>query len=101
MKESSYLINVGRGACVVLADLEKAMDAKRIAGAGLDVFEEEPLPISSPLWSDPNVIITPNIAADQDSLHVPERRTKILLENCKRFSKDEPLLNVMDKKNRF
>jgi phosphoglycerate dehydrogenase-like enzyme len=101
MKDTSYLINMGRGACVVLKDLEKALDAKKIEGAGLDVFEEEPLPRTSPLWSNPNVIITPHIAADQDSLHVPERRTKILLENCKRFSRDEELLNVMDKKNRF
>jgi len=101
MKETSYLINVGRGACVVLEDLVKALEAKTLAGAGLDVFEEEPLPQSSPLWSNPNVIITPHIAADQNSYHVPERRTKILLENCKRFSRGEDLLNVMDKKNRF
>jgi phosphoglycerate dehydrogenase-like enzyme len=101
MKETSYLINVGRGTCVVLDDLTKALEAKKIAGAGLDVFEEEPLPPSSPLWSDPNVMITPHIAANQDSLHVPERRTRILLENCRRFSRGEELLNVMDKKNRF
>ncbi len=101
MKETSYLINVGRGTCVVLDDLTKALEAKKIAGAGLDVFEEEPLPPSSPLWSNPNVMITPHIAANQDSLHVPERRTRILLENCRRFSRSEELLNVMDKKNRF
>jgi phosphoglycerate dehydrogenase-like enzyme len=101
MKGSSYLINVGRGACVVLNDLVEALETKKIAGAGLDVFEEEPLPTNSKLWSNPDVIITPHIAADQDSLHVPERRTRILLENCKRFSRGEELLNVMDKKNRF
>jgi len=101
MKETSYLINVGRGACVVLDDLEEALEAKKIAGAGLDVFEEEPLPSNSPLWSNHDVMITPHVAADQDSLHVPERRTRILLENCKRFSRGEELLNVMDKKNWF
>ena len=101
MKETSFLINVGRGTCVVLDDLIEALEAKKIAGAGLDVFEEEPLPPNSPLWSNPNVMITPHIAADQDSFHVPERRTRILLENCKRFSRGEELLNVMDKINRF
>lgn len=99
MKQTAYLINVGRGAIVVIEDLVKALEEKRIAGAGLDVFEEEPLPRSSPLWSNPNVIITPHVAADQNSPHVPERRTRILLENCKRFSRDEELLNVMDKNN--
>ena len=99
MKETSYLINVGRGAVVVLNDLVEALEKKQIAGAGLDVFEEEPLPPSSPLWSNPNVIITPHVAADQNSLHVPERRTRLLLENCQRFSRGEELLNVMDKKN--
>lgn len=101
MKETSFLINVGRGACVVLDDLVEALEKKIIAGAGLDVFEEEPLPSSNPLWSNPNVIITPHMAANQDSLHIPERRTKILLENCRRFSRGEELLNVMDKKNWF
>ena len=101
MKETCYLINVGRGACIVLDDLEKALERKKIAGAGLDVFEEEPLPPTSPLWSNPDVMITPHVAANQDSLHVPERRTRVLLENCKRFSRGEELLNVMDKKNWF
>lgn len=101
MKQTSYLINVGRGACVVLNDLVEALEKKRIAGAGLDVFEEEPLPRTSKLWSNPNVIITPHVAADQNSPHIPERRTKILLENCKRFSRGEVLVNVMDKKNWF
>jgi phosphoglycerate dehydrogenase-like enzyme len=101
MKETAYLINVGRGACVVLDDLVEALKGKKLAGAGLDVFEEEPLPRTSPLWSHPDVLITPHVAANQDSLHVPERRRRILLENCRRFARDEELLNVMDKKNWF
>lgn len=101
MKDSSFLINVGRGACVVLDDLVNALERGKIAGAGLDVFEEEPLPRGSRLWSNPNVIITPHVAANQDSLHVPERRTRLLLENCRRFSRGEELLNIMDKNNWF
>ncbi len=101
MKETAYLVNVGRGAVVVLNDLVEALEGRKLAGAGLDVFEEEPLPPNSRLWSNPNVIITPHVAANPDSPHVPEQRTRILLENCRRFSRGEELLNVMDKKNWF
>lgn len=101
MKQDSFLINVGRGRCVVTDDLVEALKGKRLAGAALDVFEQEPLPSASPLWSMPNVLITPHVAANTESYHVPERRTKILVENCKRFERGESLLNVVDKSQRF
>ena len=63
MKPTAYFINIGRGAIVVLADLVAALQAGRIAGAALDVFETEPLPVDSPLWAMPNAIITPHVAA--------------------------------------
>src|SRR5262249_48035520 len=63
MKKMAYLINVGRGVIVDLADLTAALQAGEIAGAGLDVFEIEPLPVGHPLWSMDNVIITPHTAA--------------------------------------
>jgi phosphoglycerate dehydrogenase-like enzyme len=101
MKPSGFLINVGRGRCVVTDDLVKALDDKKIAGAGLDVFELEPLPSTSPLWSMPNVIITPHMGAQPHSYRVPQRRTEILVENCRRFDRGEPLINVVDKEKRF
>jgi len=101
MKESAYLINVGRGVVVVLDDLVRALDSNKIAGAALDVFEREPLPTMSPLWSNPRVIITPHVAAPSDAPQVPERRTEILIENCRRFMKGEELVNVVDKKKWF
>jgi len=96
MKRSAYLINIGRGVIVDLADLTAALQAGEIAGAGLDVFETEPLPREHPLWQMANVIITPHCAAA--SLRVPERHEQTLLENLRRFVLGEPLLNVVDKR---
>jgi phosphoglycerate dehydrogenase-like enzyme len=95
MKRSAYLINVGRGVIVDLADLTAALQAGEIAGAGFDVFEIEPLPTGHPLWKMENVIITPHSAAA--SPRVPERHLATLLDNLRRFVKGEPLRNVVDK----
>jgi phosphoglycerate dehydrogenase-like enzyme len=96
MKRSAFLINVGRGVIVDLADLTAALQAGEIAGAGLDVFEIEPLPKEHPLWRMENVIITPHCAAV--SPRVPERHLQTLLENLRRFVAGQPLLNVVDKR---
>jgi phosphoglycerate dehydrogenase-like enzyme len=95
MKRSAYLINVGRGVIVDLADLTAALQAGKIAGAGLDVYEIEPLPREHPLWRMENVILTPHCAAA--SPRVPERHLQTLLENLRRFVAGQPLLNVVDK----
>jgi phosphoglycerate dehydrogenase-like enzyme len=95
MKKSAYLINVGRGVIVDLEALTAALQAGEIAGAGLDVFEVEPLPKGHPLWQMPNVIITPHCAAA--SPRVPERHLETLLDNLRRFVNKQPLRNVVDK----
>lgn len=99
MKRSAYLINIGRGVIVDLADLTAALQAGEIAGAGLDVFETEPLPAGHPLWSMENVIITPHTAAA--SPRVPERHLETLLDNLRRFASNQPLRNVVDKRAWF
>jgi phosphoglycerate dehydrogenase-like enzyme len=99
MKRSAYLINVGRGVIVDLADLTAALQAKEIAGAGLDVFEIEPLPVEHPLWRMDNVIITPHSAAA--SPRVAERHLETLLDNLRRFAGGQPLRNVVDKTQWF
>jgi phosphoglycerate dehydrogenase-like enzyme len=95
MRPTSYLINVGRGAIVVLDDLVDALRARRLAGAALDVFEVEPLPSDSALWDMPNVIITPHTAGY--STAIAGRHFELLRENVKRFVNNEPLLNVVTK----
>lgn len=99
MKKSAYLINIGRGVIVDLKALTVALQEKWIAGAGLDVFEIEPLPKEHPLWSMDNVIITPHVAGFAP--HTAARRHKVLLENLHRFMANQPLLNVVDKKRWF
>jgi phosphoglycerate dehydrogenase-like enzyme len=95
LRPSSYLINVGRGAIVVLDDLVNALYAGRLAGAALDVFEIEPLPADHPLWDFPNAIVTPHTAGY--SPVIAARHLATLVENVRRFAAGEPLNHVVDK----
>ena len=99
MRPSAYLINIGRGAIVDLQDLVAALRAGEIGGAGLDVFETEPLPSDHPLWTMPNVILTPHVAGA--SPRIAERHLAVLLENVGRFARGEPLTTVVDKPRWF
>lgn len=99
MQRNAFLINIGRGAIVVLDDLVAALNAGEIAGAALDVFETEPLPEGHPLWAMENVILTPHVAGF--SPRISERHLAVLLENVKRFARGEPLMNVVDKRRWF
>jgi len=99
MKNTAYLINIGRGAIVPLKDLRSALETGQIQGAALDVMESEPLGVDDPLWKHPNVIITPHVAAC--STRVAERHLDTLVENVKRFTNHKPLLNVVDKSRWF
>ena len=99
MKPTSYLINIGRGGTVNEADLIHALQEGQIAGAGLDVFEEEPLPEDSPLWEMDNVILTAHYSGDTP--HYDERALEILLENLRRYSRGEALTHVVDKERGY
>ncbi len=96
MKPTAFFINIGRGMTTKLDDLTDALQRGEIAGCGLDVFEIEPLPSDHPLWTLPNVLLTPHIAV-KDAENLPERRYRFLLENARRFAAGEPLRNVVDK----
>ncbi|MBN1383026.1 MAG: D-2-hydroxyacid dehydrogenase [Deltaproteobacteria bacterium] len=96
MKKSAYIINIARGAVIREQDLIKALQEGRIAGAGLDVFETEPLPEDSPLWDMKNVIITGHYAGFTPFYF--DRVIDIFLENLRRYQENEPLMNVVDKK---
>lgn len=96
MKPSAYFINIGRGMTCRLDDLVSALETGTIAGAGLDVFEIEPLPEGHPLWSMENVLITPHIAV-AEAADLDERRFAIVAENLQRFLDGREFLNVVDK----
>jgi phosphoglycerate dehydrogenase-like enzyme len=99
MKPTARLINVGRGQLVVQKDLVAALTAGRIAGAALDVFADEPLPESSPLWGMANVIVSPHMSGDV----VGWRSELVALfhDNLSRYLDGRPLRNVVDKRRGY
>ncbi|HLT21333.1 MAG TPA: D-2-hydroxyacid dehydrogenase [Thermomicrobiales bacterium] len=99
MPERSYVINVTRGPIIDLEALMAALDSGKLAGAGLDVTEPEPLPDDSPLWGYDNVIITPHTAgASQYRVGRVQNR---VIENIGRLSRGEPLEGVIDKRKGY
>ena len=99
MKQGSYFIAVSRGALYSHDALVKALDGRRLAGAGLDVTDPEPLAKGDPLWKFPNVVITPHVSGGSDNLQ--QRLDYLVKENIRRFAAGLPLLNVVDKKEGF
>lgn len=94
MKKGSFLYNVGRGTTVDQDALVDVIRAGHIAGAGLDVFEDEPLPAESPLWGMPNVLITPHVGGL--SPHEDERVAVVFFKNLRRYVRGEALVNQVD-----
>jgi phosphoglycerate dehydrogenase-like enzyme len=101
MKPTAYLINISRGIVVDLADLTTALQTGIIAGAALDVYEIEPLPADHPLWAMENVLLTPHMASNLDSPHIPARHFGVVRDNLRRFVNGEPLQNMIDKSRWF
>ena len=93
VKPGAYFISIGRGKTTATDALLAALESGRLAGAGLDVTDPEPLPADHPLWKMQNVIITPHSAAKGADQH---RHYTLLRENLRRFVAGEALLNVVD-----
>lgn len=94
MKPGAYLIQAGRGGVVDQIALVEALQERRIAGAALDTFSEEPVPASSPLWKIPGVLITPHVGSI--SRHYLDRAIDLFAANLRRYASGEPLLNRFD-----
>jgi phosphoglycerate dehydrogenase-like enzyme len=99
MKRTAFFINIGRGMTTRLDDLVAALQAGEIAGAALDVYEQEPLPGEHPLWALPNVLLTPHMAGHGP--YLDERRFEIMADNCRAFGAGLPLRNQVDKASWF
>lgn len=95
MKPTAYFLNVSRGGVVQESELIRALQEQRIAGAGLDVVAEEPLPAESPLWDMPNVIITPHLSAI--SPVYLDRAIQLFAKNLELYVQNKPLFNLIDK----
>jgi phosphoglycerate dehydrogenase-like enzyme len=99
MKPHSYFIAVSRGGLYDMNGLVKALDSKKLDGAGVDVTDPEPLPKGHPLWKFENAIVTPHIAGRSDKDHA--RMVGTIRENLKRFVDGKPLINVVDKQKGY
>jgi len=99
MKPHSYFVAVSRGGLYEMEGLVKALDSKRLDGAGVDVTDPEPLPKGHALWKFDNVIITPHVAgrSDQDNA----RMVGTIKDNIRRFLEGKPLVNVVDKQKGY
>jgi phosphoglycerate dehydrogenase-like enzyme len=95
MKPTAYLVNIARGGLVDEAALVRALREGWIGGAGLDVFEKEPLPSDSPLWDLDNALISPHVAGY--SPRYDERAAALFAQNLARYLAGEPLLNLVNK----
>jgi phosphoglycerate dehydrogenase-like enzyme len=94
LRPSAFLMNVSRGGIVDEKALIELLRERRIAGAVLDVFEDEPLSPGSPFWTLPNVVVTPHISSELDGWQVELAR--IFCRNLRHWMNDEPLENVVD-----
>ncbi|MCW5976921.1 MAG: D-2-hydroxyacid dehydrogenase [Bryobacteraceae bacterium] len=99
MKKDSYFVAVSRGRLYSMDALVRALDSRKLAGAGVDVTDPEPLPKGHPLWKFDNVVITPHAAGGSDG--IGGRRIALFKENIRRFVAGEPLLNVVDKQKGY
>jgi phosphoglycerate dehydrogenase-like enzyme len=99
MKDSAFLVNLARGGLVDEAALIEALQNGQIAGAGLDVFETEPLPSDSPLWNLDNVIISPHVAGF--TTLYDDRATDLFAENLRRYLHQESLLNLVEREKGY
>jgi phosphoglycerate dehydrogenase-like enzyme len=99
MKPNAFLVNVARGPVVDEQALVAALRSGALAGAGLDVFEREPLPPESPLYDLANVILTPHVAGS--SVCYNERLTRLFADNLRRYLAGEPLWNVIDRERGY
>ena len=93
LPRGAAVVNMGRGAHVVAADLLAALDEGQLSTAILDVTDPEPLPSDHALWRHPKVIVTPHIAAETQ----PETSARVLLENLRRHQRGEPLVGLVDR----
>lgn len=100
MKEGAGFINISRGRIVDSEALIASLKSGHLSGAVLDVFEQEPLPVESPLWSAPNLTMSPHMGCDDEDNYI-HRTFDIVFENLRRLEAGERLENVVDRKKGY
>ena len=99
MKKTARFINLSRGEVVDESALVAALETGEIAGAVLDVFQQEPLPEDSPLWSTPNLVVSPHMSGDYDTHQTTV--AELFLDNLDRYARGDTLINTVDKVHGF
>ena len=99
MKPTAFIVNISRGGIIAEAALVRALNENWIAGAGLDAFEQEPLPADHPLWKCENAIIAPHVSGA--TAHYDDRATDLLSENLRRYLRGDELLNLVDRERGY
>lgn len=99
MKSSAYLINIARGKIVDSEELLRSVREQKIAGAVLDVFDEEPLPSDHPFWKEENIILTPHVSGR--SPNYMQRAVDIFMDNLKEYPNNDQMINVIDPKRGY
>lgn len=97
MKNSAFLINVGRGNCLDQEALVEALNAGSLAGAALDVFQTEPIPEDDPVWTTKNLLVTPHCSGQMTLAYTRDTLVDLFCENLERFCQNRPLLHVIDR----
>ncbi|MGX8687094.1 MAG: NAD(P)-dependent oxidoreductase, partial [bacterium] len=100
LPDGAVIINVGRGTSIDQSALEKELLSGRLS-AGLDVFEKEPIPAESPLWSCRSLIITPHVAGNMRLPYTTDRIIQMFLEDLDRYCAGKPLLHLADVRNGY
>ena len=98
MPEGAYVINVGRGSAIDEEALADNLESGHIAGAALDVFQEEPLPKESRLWKMKNLVITPHVAGNMTLPYTKDKNVEMFLEDLRNFTTGKPLRYIVDKR---
>lgn len=101
LPETAFLINVGRGTSIDQQALADALAAGRLAGAALDVFEEEPLPPDDPLWDCPRLLITPHVAGNTTLPYTVDRIVSLFLEDFENYCEGRPLVRAIDRQKGY
>ena len=101
LKQGAYIVNVGRGSAIDQKALIKALNEGRIAGAGLDVFETEPVPQDDPVWNTKNLIMTPHISGNMSLGYTVERIVDLFCDNLENYCLGKQMTNVVDTKRGY
>ena len=98
LPETAYVVNVGRGTAIDQSALVEALNAGKLAGAALDVFEKEPIPAGDPVWDAKNLLITPHISGQMSLGYTRDKNVALFCEDLENYAADRPLKRYVDRK---